>query len=545
MNKQKSIIAILLVTTLMFSIMMVSAVATVEPPSFWENLFSIFSSGPTFTIVGQDLHASDTRDALVNVTAGASTNLVASNYCSSGHALFDVYAVNLVSGEEHFFPRWETKDVTSFICGATNLRCAVEVYCVPHPDCTSNANCVSWIGTGSTCATKTTDQGATMPLKTSDASAFIDSYKYCTPVCTGASKTCYRINAGNTACESATYDCSYSTYSTIISSNCVNGAGSYIFGSAAACNDAIANNQQCTPGEQRNCVNDNGVSGYQVCSDGSLRPAGTWGNCIGVIKNCSAQSGNICSTTQSCAQSFVSASDTERCCIGTCTGLNDGSCTVGGQTIIKGQSKCISDSTYTCSSDGSNIITSKPGCCNWAAGEKLCADFTCKASCSNDTSANLDSMTWSQFYSISNKDFVSTINACGSNSECGFKEGYNVSCVSSGSSFNAIRDRFVKANQEGCDFSMFTKLIGGIQKFFLGSTSCEIFSNIETSISLWWNSHVQGTPGFCIAESTSTTGKIWDSILKTVGGFGIPAQWVLISTIGIFLLIVVLIISKI
>ena len=41
--------------------------------------------------------------------------------------------------------------------------------------------------------------------------------------------------------------------------------------------------------------------------------------------------------------------------------------------------------------------------------------------------------------------------------------------------------------------------------------------------------------GICIAESTTWYGKIWEGTLKTIGGLGIPAHYVLIVTIILIL----------
>ena len=245
MKKTFIIPVIILVTILATAIVVAQGPVEVSPASWWEQILNIFKSTTTFTIVGQDIRdiypgITPYADRTLIINPGTTSHLYASSYCSSGHALFDIFANNYV-------PRFEMIDSAYFTCLSTNYQCIVEVYCMPHPMCSSNSECSSWVGSGSVCETKSAVD-ATMPLLNGETGSPITSYKRCTASCTGSPKTCYRIGSGTNAnyCESATYECSYSTYSTIVSSNCASGAGSYTFGSLTSCQAAIPPTSSCS-----------------------------------------------------------------------------------------------------------------------------------------------------------------------------------------------------------------------------------------------------------------------------------------------------------
>lgn len=88
---------------------------------------------------------------------------------------------------------------------------------------------------------------------------------------------------------------------------------------AENCGDKI-----CDSMERRfqSCSKD--CEGLPYCGDGSCGPAEDSikcpEDCQVADKKCSEQNGNICSESQSCTGSWLSASDTDRCCSGECQG---------------------------------------------------------------------------------------------------------------------------------------------------------------------------------------------------------------------------------
>lgn len=287
--ENKSLAVIAIVFALALAISGVYALEA-QAPTFWETLTSLFSPN-TFTIVGQDWLASQNPDREIEVSPGASFSGVASTYCSSGHALFDVFVNNYV-------PRWENKDFTSFVCGASNSRCIVQVYCVPHADCSSDSDCASWKGAGSKCTTKTATDPY-MPLRDSNGN-LISSYKICTAPCTGTAKHCWRIGSGNT-CEEAIYNCDYITYP-----NC---PSTFSYTSLSSCQSAISGGAT-----QPTCVSNGLCTAANTCVGQSCMT-----NCgltiLGTKEDCGGTSGGTGTTTpSSCTAS----------CAGKCGGADDG-----------------------------------------------------------------------------------------------------------------------------------------------------------------------------------------------------------------------------
>jgi len=278
-----------------------------EAPNLWEKIVNFFSA-QTFTIVGQD-RGCDTEPFYKSgqtiyfargftlgywsfdsgTTAGGSSQYTASAVCSSGHALFDVYCQTnpFASVGQLGTPRFEMKDSFYFSCSSNCAKCNVEVYCCPD-DCAVDGIC----STGEECVTKL-QTDSTMPLIDLYGNT-ITSYKYCKEIqgCTGPDKTCYRIGSSNT-CESATYSCDYSTYQEIINTDCVSGAGSYIYGSEGECTANICVDISWTPSPSTVC---SGESFIQTSNCGKTRNSVGTKDCNGDIQTC-AEKGGECKLT--------------------------------------------------------------------------------------------------------------------------------------------------------------------------------------------------------------------------------------------------------
>lgn len=161
-------------------------------------------------------------------------------------------------------------------------------------------------------------------------------------------------------------------------------------------------------------------------------------------------------------------------------------------------------------------------------------------------SGNKITLTWMEFFSTSDEDlygdaYYSELKSpsCNVASDCPSVEGYNVSCKYS----QVYAKRYINYVAKMCDKQMtwlneFTDFVRWLLPLdYEGADICTEQGEQQARE----NSGIK----FCIAESTTTYGKLWDKTLQIVGGFGIPAQWVLISTLGILLLIIVLILQKI
>ena len=155
-------------------------------------------------------------------------------------------------------------------------------------------------------------------------------------------------------------------------------------------------------------------------------------------------------------------------------------------------------------------------------------------------------MTWTEFYSTSNEDisfFGVSDNSplCSEDSDCPLLEDYDVECDKS----NSIKKRIWEGRKEFCkDKTSAGGIVGLAQRIsnlIIGTSFCDI------SISVWKNidSVFSKEPGMCIASSTTWYRSLWEETLKTVGGFGLPYQYVMIITIMLLITIVGLIIRMV
>lgn len=188
-------------------VLTISFISAVEIPTVSSDGFNFISwfkhtfNIQDFTIVGQDRHC-DVYVRTGNTLYFDKGDLMEVDASDGGcnYALIDVF-----NGNWNEIGEW--KNEFKAYCGGTN-GCIVEIYCCPHPECSSDSQCRSWEGTGSECKRKY-EVDPHMPLMDENHN-IITSYKYCTAQCTGPDITCWRIEQGS--CVSRTYNCGYETY---------------------------------------------------------------------------------------------------------------------------------------------------------------------------------------------------------------------------------------------------------------------------------------------------------------------------------------------
>jgi len=158
-------------------------------------------------------------------------------------------------------------------------------------------------------------------------------------------------------------------------------------------------------------------------------------------------------------------------------------------------------------------------------------------------------ITWSEFYSISDDSFYAKNYYCLSDSQCPTKEGYDVICQEVGDdNVGEIAKREIKIFQEKCDkglgpfdeiLNFFKTLTPG---FSLLPNLCDGLSEGVIGLKRAYYAGGDSYVGYCVAESNTWYGKLWEGALKMVGGMGLPAQYVLLITIMILITLLSLII---
>lgn len=302
-------------------------VVKVTGPTFWERIVNLFRT-EEFTIVGQD-RLCDTEPLMRSggdraqitylargkwlgywqfdsgTVAGGNSMWEASNFCGSGHGLFDVYCQTnaLAPVTDLGTPRFENQDSFYFNClsaaqGGTCAHCNVELYCCPE-DCGAGDACPS----GGTCTTKIATDPY-MPLRIPGSNTPLTSYKYCVSGSCSGSKTCWRIGSSNT-CESTTYSCTYSNFDKI-NADCGSGySGYFIYNSEADCKSGICVPKTCAQ-LGRTCGSVSNGCGKTLscgpCQDGYT--CSTEGKCI--AGGCTAVGGYCLSDSSCCSKKCTS-----------------------------------------------------------------------------------------------------------------------------------------------------------------------------------------------------------------------------------------------
>lgn len=151
-------------------------------------------------------------------------------------------------------------------------------------------------------------------------------------------------------------------------------------------------------------------------------------------------------------------------------------------------------------------------------------------------------ITLSKYFSISSEDFVSEYaRACKLSSDCSSIDGYKTTCETSGTFFKSAQTRIENHYQDNCKNIVpgGIKILSYIFKYVaLGAPIttddiCNYYGTTWKKVGDWWaNTFTTGT-GICVARSTTWYGQLWETVLLTVAGFGIPANYVLLTTIVI------------
>lgn len=155
----------------------------------------------------------------------------------------------------------------------------------------------------------------------------------------------------------------------------------------------------------------------------------------------------------------------------------------------------------------------------------------------DDTITPAISMTWTEFYSMDDNTFTKKAKGLGCNSvtDCPSKEGYTIICDDN----EQFSDRLYEVSVASCDdnFGIIDELLT-IGMLGLGSGSyCEqvvdLWGSQGTAVSFleWIGLKAESPKGYCIAESNTWYGSLWESTLKAMGGMGLPTQYVMIITI--------------
>ena len=138
----------------------------------------------------------------------------------------------------------------------------------------------------------------------------------------------------------------------------------------------------------------------------------------------------------------------------------------------------------------------------------------------------IDTLTWGEFYSMDDEKFGEGNYFCSNTNECPLKEKYSVSC----SKDETFRERYYDYFRDKCDESLgwWDELINRFIHIIPGLAQVDICG---VNALPYWENKWQSSGGTCIAESTTWYGKAWDKTLQTVGGLGLPAQYILLITI--------------
>jgi hypothetical protein len=504
---------------------------------FFMNLFSI---GTSFTIVGdaRQCGAGDGEPNMDNIQvhtiAGTSADSVKCSMAGCNNCLIDVWYSN-ENGDKLSIKK-EYKDRFQITTQSEEWFTA-QIYCCPHPECSDDSDCEDWYGTGSECI-RHTEQDSRMQYA-------LSSWKACSTV--SSNYDCWFVNEAN-SCEKRTYsftsgDCPYS-YS-----------GNILYDSLDECNNHkyICGNNVCesVKGETNgNCPNDCQTSGggatscTQVTTDDSGKSINNGGSCSefpdGKYK-CINSNLYVCRDFQSgLGKCWFSNSQ------------NTGCAPCSAQTT-----KNLCELLVGCSW---NIITNQcSGDFNTCqTGQKQCPDGTCQSTdcCNHGTdcgtgnggTGSAKTITLTEYYSISDEDFIAYANGCGQDSDCTLKEGYNVKCELDSSLYTQMQKRIKKYYGDKClsDTPSAVKIALGIGHWAsLGGVPtakqiCDLSNQARGELSSWWSTIFKTKTGICVAKSTAWYGGIWEQALTIVGGLGLPAQYVVIATVFIIILILIL-----
>ena len=347
----KKILGLIIVSILMLSI--VGTISAEEIESIPENIPFNFMSWfqhtfgiQDFSIAGQERHCDVyPKKTLYFYTNGKNImmDIDASDYCSSGHGLIDLFTNN-------WNPFREYKDSVTRYCGFIYDKCIAEIYCCDHDECSKDSQCEDWEGSGSECK------------RSYEKDPYIDydfsSYKYCTVGCSDSDITCWREEQGS--CVSRTYDCSYGTYPSCPTS--------YKYTSKSKCEASL-----CTSHANYNCYS-NDVYWYDSCGkrEDKKQECGTPG-CAN--RQCKSVTTDCTEGQEKCVGSGTTSNEVVGCIdgkwvefggIGSANCISGTICDVGdiGTSVCYTPYGLICDYDLKCESgQGETITTCPTDCC--------------------------------------------------------------------------------------------------------------------------------------------------------------------------------------
>lgn len=226
-------------------------------------------------------------------------------------------------------------------------------------------------------------------------------------------------------------------------------------------------------------------------------------------------------------------------CGGTGHCSNDGGITTGStqeaiQELCDLSSGCTNGQTQACSTNGASNDGTRT--CNNGIWGNCIKNGGGGSGNGSEAQTNKVTLTWTEFYSEQDADLYGEeyytelkSPSCNSVSDCPSKEGYNVTCQYS----KIYADRYISYVASMCDKQLtwlneFTDFVRWLIPLdYEGVDICTEQGQQQAKNN--------GQIKFCIAESQTWYGQIWEKYLKIVGGLGIPTQWVLLASIGILL----------
>ncbi len=323
--------------------------------------------------------------------------------------------------------------------------------------------------------------------------------------------------------------------STTIDTGLIDKGNSKTFSSYAESVNIYIRNYQCDE-EQicgfigSSCTKDSDCCDYELLEISCENSKCTWDD---VGASCSGQGGTILAEDWVCDGEIVEHDNPPFIC---CVGASHYVVPVGNCEQQSGQTECRNEGWIkNCKGRWEDI--GQFDCDNYWSCCKLGGDGNGDGN-GNGGHEGVLTMTWTEFYSTSNEDIsffgvFADSPLCSSDSECPSLEGYNVKCDKSSS----VKKRIWGGRKEFCEDlgpGGLTGLVVRILNLVAGKSFCDTVIGTWESI----DKAFVGEPGMCMASSTTWYGKLWEGTLKTVGGFGLPAQYVVIITIMLLITII-------
>lgn len=467
-------------------------------------LGSIFNPTP-FSIVGDNRLCGSGTDRepnkQISKTITSNTEL---NY-DCGDAGCSNCLIQVFSGK----PLGEYKDnvgIVISIQSGTTKTYRFDFYCCPHPECSSNSQCQGWYGSGSECIRATANDA--------DIDYESSHYHYCSN--TGAKASCWYLPSGNSNCVLKEYPgqsvcpASYS--------------GMKLFSQESACNSqsSITSCSQITEDDTGKKLKVSGlcsVEGTYKCIDSDLYTCTDFQSNLGKCW----YGGYLSSPKSGCTPcSSKSQSD--------CDKFVD--CKwVSPAAGFPGSCQSISGSTNPCS-----------------IGLNWCPDGTCQSNCVGHgkpgtgdgnggtvgTTDKVDSLTFNEYYSTGDSELLKS--GCNQDTDCKVVDGYEApTCLLDKSAkkrlFNGYKQNCEEAKGSILQFTPGLNLIIKVYNALIFD-DCKLIGGVQA-----W---IDGDTGVCVVKSKSWYGKLWDKLLNTIGGLGLPGQYVMLAAwVAIILVIII------